>query len=339
MGLEAQSRFFRSVGAMLGAGMPLVSCLRSEEGQARGKIGAVARQLRGSVEDGATLSVAMGALSGTFDIVVVGMIKSAESSGRLSETMARIADMQTSAVKLRKRVRSATVYPVVVLVIALVVSVLLAVFVLPILAGVFDGKALPLPTRLVLRFSAWLRDWGLYLLAGLPAFVTLVALVNRTSGGARFFQACVLWVPVAGGIARKTAIARFSRVYGSLVQTGVPVLKALDLSAMATGNSVIESAVLRARAAVEHGEPLSSALARERSIPSTLVEMIRSGEKSGRVDIILDSAAVYYEQDVEAVLSMLPALIQPVLMVFAGIIVLFIALSVFLPLWGAIGNI
>lgn len=339
MGQEVQSRFFRSVGAMLGAGMPLVSCLRSEEGQSRGRIGAVARQLRGSVEAGVTLSAAMGALPGTFDMVVVGMIKAAESSGRLSETMVRIADMQAASVKLRKGVRSATVYPLVVLTIALAVSVFLAVFILPILAGFMEGQTAPLPTRLVLRFGTWLCDWGAWVLVGFVILVVLATLIKRTWSGARFFQACVLWVPVAGGIARKTAIARFSRVYGSLVQAGVPVLKALDLSAMATGNSVIESAILRSRAAVERGELLSSALARERIIPATLVEMMRSGEKSGRVDAMLDSAAVYYEQDVEAVLNMLPALIQPILIVFAGIIVLFIALSVFLPLWGAIGSI
>ena len=174
------------------------------------------------------------------------------------------------------------------------------------------------------------------MLAGLIVLGILAIFAGRTRKGARAMQGFLLWIPVAGGIARKVAVARFARVYGSLVQSGVSVLHALELSAGATGNGPMEDAIMNARQAVESGETLSSALACEKRIPPELVEMLRSGEKSGRVDEMLDAVAVYYEQDVEAMLSMLPALIQPILIVFLGIVVLVIALSVFMPLWGMV---
>lgn len=339
LGVEAQSRFFRSVGAMLGAGMPLVSCLRSEEGKSGRRGGAAALLLRKSVEGGMTLSEAMGAIPGTFDAVAVGMIRAAESSGRLSETMARIADMQDARAKLRKRVRAALIYPAVVMLVAIAVCWFLSVFILPILTGFLEGRPAPWPTRVVMGFGAWIAGPGKYFPIVLIVLGILLRLVGRTAPGSRFFDACVLQIPVAGGIARKVAIARFARVYGSLVQGGVPVLQALDLSAGAIGNSVIGNAILRSRAAVEQGEPLSAALATERSIPAELVEMMRSGEKSGAVDQMLDSVATYYEQEVDAALSMLPALIQPILILFIGAVVLLVAMSVFMTLWSVVDTI
>ncbi|MEI6972230.1 MAG: type II secretion system F family protein [bacterium] len=339
VGIEAQSRFFRSTGAMLGAGMPLVSCLRLGETQAGGKLVAVARLLREKVEGGLTLSGAMASLPGTFDAVTVGMIRAAESSGKLPEAMLRIADMKDATAKLLKRVRAAMVYPAVLLAAALGVSWFLSMFILPVLAGLLENRPAPLPTRMVMGFGAWMTGLGGIAPAVIMGAGILLGLAGRTRRGARFFNACLLRVPVAGGLARKVAVARFARVYGSLLQGGVPVLRALELSAAAAGDNAIGDAILRSRGVVGNGEPLSAALAGEKSIPAELVGMLVSGEKSGRIDEMLDSMAGYYEHEVETTLGMLPALIQPVLIVIAGIIVLFIILSVFLPILGLIENI
>jgi type IV pilus assembly protein PilC len=336
------SFFSRSFGAMLDTGMTLISCLRSLESQERNPdFKGLLMWMRMDVEKGIPLSQSMMQFPAVFDVTYVSMVKAAENTGKLPETLKELAEYIEAAESVRRKVRSAMVYPAVVLGIAFLVGALMVTFVVPAFSGLYDSmeKQLPAPTRFLLGLSSFAKSYGILILLAIAATGMTPRLLRQTPAGRRIIDRLVLALPVFGTLAQKFAAARFARTFGSLIRSGVPVLSALDISAGATGNTIVSDAILKARASVEQGNPLSQGFAGQSVVPAMLVDMLRTGEQTGRIDDMLLSIAQFYEGEVNTIVTGLTALLQPLLIVIVGIIVAVLAIGSLMPLFQAPGLI
>ncbi|MCE9614991.1 MAG: type II secretion system F family protein [Lentisphaerae bacterium] len=328
--------FSRQFGAMMSAGMPIVSALEAQEEQAdHPNFKIVIRQVRLAIENGASLSEAMRQFPSIFDDLFCNMIKGGESGGQIAETIQRLAGFLESSSRLRRKVKSAMMYPTIVLCIALALAVAMIVFIVPVFGSMFSdfGAELPGPTRVLMNVSNKVRDYGLYLLVIVVGAVIGFKKWKATPHGAYSFDSFVLKTPVFGELTRKVASARFARSLGEMIRSGVPILSALDIVAGATGNLVTGRIVKQLRKSVEVGEPLSSAMANQTVFPLMLYRMLQAGEKTGRIDEMMDSIADFYDDEVETMLSGLTSLLEPLLMVFLGVVIGGIVLCMFLPIF------
>jgi type IV pilus assembly protein PilC len=328
--------FSRQLAAMLTAGMPIVNCLETLEEQAsnlsfKGLIGDV----REGIEGGLALSESMAKYPSVFDDLYINMMKGGEASGTLAETVARLATLIEESAKLKRKVKSAMTYPVIVLAIALLITAGLITFIVPVFAGMFadfDAK-LPAPTQFLVNLSNGIRKGAPY---NIPLLFVLGFVFNKwktTPVGKLFVDSLTLKLPVFGPLALKVSVARFARILSQLVKSGVPIMDALSIVSAATGNKVIENAILRGRDCVERGEPLSAGLQDTPQIPKMLIRMLAAGEKTGKVDEMMDSIADFYEDEVQTMIAGLTSLIEPFLMVFLGVMVGSIVVCMFLPIF------
>jgi type IV pilus assembly protein PilC len=334
--------FSRSLGATLDTGMVLSTCLKSLETQERNPhFKALISWLRMDVEKGSTLSESMRQFPSVFDVTYISMIKAAETTGKMPETLKELAECLEAAETVRKKVRSAMIYPISVLSIAFVVGAFVVTFIIPQFKELYGsmGSQLPAPTRLLLRVSDVARSSGILILLAIGMLAATPSLLRRSPAGRLLLDRLILALPVFGRLSQKLASARFARTLGSLVRSGVPVLSALDVSAGATGNTVIAAAIRKARASVEQGDPLSQGLATQRVIPPMLVDMLRTGEKTGRIDEMLYSIARFYEEETNTMLTGLTALLQPILILIVGAIVGALVLGALMPILQAPGII
>jgi type IV pilus assembly protein PilC len=263
------------------------------------------------------------------------MIKAGESSGQLDVILQRLADYMESAEELKREIRAAMTYPVVSLVLILSITVGLVVGIVPQFQAIFEqlgAKNLPLPTRLLLWISNTLTGHFLAVIAVLSAAAVLFSLYIRTGPGRRHWHAFLLQVPVFGPLFRKVAISRFSRTFATLIQSGVPMLAALDIVAATAGNVVIEAAVLKAKEAVTRGETLGDPMAATRVFPAMVTRMISIGERTGALEKLLLKIAEFFDQEVRATVKALTSLIEPLMITMMGGIVGFIVLAIFLPI-------
>ena len=328
--------FSRQLAAMLSAGMPIVTCLETLEEQAsnmnfRGLLGHV----REGIEGGLSLSESMAKYPSVFDELYINMLKGGEASGSLAETIARLATLIEESAKLKRKVKSAMTYPIIVLSIALVITSGLIIFIVPVFANMFKdfGANLPAPTQFLVNLSNAFRKGAPY---AIPIMFTAGYLFNKwkkTTSGALAVDIMILKMPVFGPLALKVSVARFARILSQLVKSGVPIMDALSIVAGATGNKVIENAVIKGRDCVERGEPLSAGLMDTPQIPKMLVRMLAAGEKTGKVDEMMDSIADFYEDEVQTMIAGLTSLIEPFLMVFLGVMVGGIVVCMFLPIF------
>jgi type IV pilus assembly protein PilC len=327
---------------MLDTGMTLITCLRTLENQERNPdFKGLIMWMRMDIEKGIPLSQSMMQFPTVFDVTYVSMIKAAEKTGTTPETLKELAAYIEAAVSVRRKIRSAMIYPIVVLGIAFGVGALMVIFVVPTFSELYGslGQKLPAPTRFLLRLSSLFRSYGFLVLLALAAMGATPHLLRRTPAGRRIIDRLVLVLPVFGVLAQKFAAARFARTFGSLIRSGVPVLSALDISAGAAGNAIVSEAILRARASVEQGNPLSLGFTGQRVVPAAMVDMLRTGEQTGRIDEMLLSMAQYYEEEVNTMVAGLTALLQPLLIVIVGIIVTVLAVGALMPLLQAPGLI
>ncbi|OGV62075.1 MAG: hypothetical protein A2498_07615 [Lentisphaerae bacterium RIFOXYC12_FULL_60_16] len=328
--------FSRQLAAMLSAGMPIVASLDALEEQADNpNFRAVVNQLRKQIENGAAFSEALRQFPTVFDDLYANMVKGGETGGQLAETVGRLAGFLESSARLRRKVKSAMMYPVIVLCIAIIIAIAMIVFIVPVFGEMFAdfGADLPGPTQALLDFSDFLKKWGFLLLVGIVTAVVMFKKWKATAEGAYKFDQMVLKAPVFGDLNKKVAAARFARTFGQLIRSGVPILSALEIVSGATGNKVAGKIVMDARNAVEKGDPLSSALVNQTVFPVLLVRMMQAGEKTGKVDEMMDSIADFYDDEVETMLSGLTSLLEPLLMVFLGVIIGGIVLCMFLPIF------
>ena len=335
--------FTRQFSVMIDAGLPLVQCLEILAGQQENKLSQkVLTGTRSAVEGGATLSAAMRQFPKVFDALYVNMVEAGETGGILDTILQRLSQYIEKNVKLQRAVKSALVYPVGVLTVAAGVITLLLWKVVPIFGTLFAGLGvtLPLPTRIVIGMSNFVGSYfGLAILIGVIAGIFGIKIWYGTPQGRYILDSLLLKAPVIGLLLRKIAVARFTRTLGTLIASGVPILEGLDITARTSGNAVVEKALLKVRKALEEGKSLTEPLRESEVFPGMVTQMIGVGEQTGAMDAMLQKIADFYEDEVDAAVKDLLTALEPVMIVFLGIVVGGVVISMYLPLFSLIGQL
>jgi type IV pilus assembly protein PilC len=335
--------FTRQFSVMIDAGLPLVQCLEILAGQQENKIfQKVLTGTRASVEGGSTLSVAMRQYEKVFDALYVNLVEAGETGGILDTILQRLSTYIEKNVKLKRAVKSALVYPIAVLGVAAGVIILLLWKVVPIFATLFVGLGvnLPLPTRIVIALSNFIGSiFGLLLLIMFIAIGIGLKVWYGTVSGRMAIDRVLLKLPLVGVLLRKIAVGRFTRTLGTLISSGVPILEGLDITARTSGNAVIEKALLQVRKALEAGQNLADPLKESNVFPGMVTQMIGVGEQTGAMDAMLQKIADFYEDEVDAAVKDLLSALEPMMIVFLGVVVGGIVISMYLPLFTLIGQL
>lgn len=334
--------FVRQFSVMIDAGLPLVQCLEILGSQQDNpNFAKVLIQVRQDVEGGASLADSMKKHPKVFDDLFTNMIAAGEAGGILDIILKRLATYIEKAVKLKSQVKSAMIYPIAVISIAgLVVGVILWK-VIPTFAALFAGLGaqLPLPTRIVILASNWtVRLMVPGIIAG-GIGIYLIQRYHETHRGRRVLDGLLLRVPVLGMILRKIAVARFCRTLSTLISSGVPILDALEITAVTSGNAIVEDAIMETRKSVEGGQSLSGPLKQTDVFPPMVVQMIAVGEQTGALDTMLSKIADFYEDEVDTAVANLMTLMEPLLILFLGTVVGGIVISMYLPIFDLINQI
>ncbi len=328
--------FSRQMATMVNAGIPLVQSLDILSEQMDSQVFRnIVGQVRSDVEAGASLSAALEKHPRVFTLLYTNMVRAGETSGMLDEILERLAGYLEKNDKLQRKVKSAMVYPTVVFSMAMLITLVLILKVVPTFKKIFSslGGQLPLPTRILIQISDTLKHDFIYVVIVIAAMVFgLKKLVNTPQGREKFDQ-LKLDLPVFGIILRKVAVARFSRTLATLIRSGVPILGALEIVGKTAGNVVIEKAVDNARTGIREGESIAEPLQKSKAFPPMVTRMISVGEESGELEKMLSKIADFYENQVDAAVSGLTSLIEPLIIAFLGIIVGSIVVSMFLPIF------
>jgi type IV pilus assembly protein PilC len=328
--------FTRQFSTMIDAGLPLVQCLnilaeQSESKTLRSVTGQVARH----VESGSTLADALRRHPRTFDDLFTNLVEVGEAGGILDVVLQRLAAYIEKAAALKRKVKAAMVYPCAIIGVALLVVIFMLTFVIPTFAQMFKdlGADLPLPTKVVMLLSDFVRSYILLIIAGMIGAVMALRSYYRTEGGRATIDALMLKLPVFGTLVRKVAVARFTRTLGTLVQSGVPILDGLRITARTAGNKVVEKAVLQCRAAVTEGKTLADPLRTSGVFPPMVTQMISVGEQTGALDAMLSKIADFYDDEVDTAVSTLTSLLEPIMIVFLGVVVGGLVVAMYLPIF------
>jgi type IV pilus assembly protein PilC len=334
--------FTRQFSVMIDAGLPLVQCLEALAQQQENKVFAgVLQAVRTEVEGGSTLAYAMSQHPKVFDSLYTNMIAAGEAGGILDTILQRLSSYIEKAVKLKRAVQSAMVYPVAVLSIAAGVIILILWKVVPIFVNLFASldAGLPLPTRIVIAASNFV---GRYIIFMVPAFVALGYAFRRyyqTPAGRMMVDRLMLKVPVLGDVLRKIAVARFSRTLSTLITSGVPILEGLAITARTAGNAVIEKAIMETRTSVEQGKTIVEPLRESGVFPTMVTQMVAVGEQTGALDNMLTKVAEFFEDEVDAAVADLLTAIEPIMILVLGVIVGGVVISMYLPLFSLISKL
>jgi type IV pilus assembly protein PilC len=335
--------FTRQFSVMIDAGLPLVQCLEILAGQQENKtFQQVLTATRGAVEGGSTLSTAMGQHEKVFDPLYVNLVEAGETGGILDTILQRLSLYIEKNVKLKRAVKSALVYPVAVILVAVGVITLLLWKVVPIFATLFVGLGvdLPLPTRMVIALSNLVGSiFGFLFLVFFIGLGIAVKVWYGTPNGRMILDGVLLKLPLVGILLRKIAVARFTRTLGTLISSGVPILESLDITARTAGNAVIERALLQVRHGLEAGKTLAGPLKETDVFPGMVTQMIGVGEQTGAMDAMLQKIADFYEDEVDAAVKDLLSALEPAMIVFLGLVVGGIVISMYMPLFTLIGQL
>jgi type IV pilus assembly protein PilC len=328
--------YTRQFSTMIDAGLPIVQCLTILSEQSDSKVlrqvtAAIARDVQG----GSTLADAYRRYPRTFQELYVNMLQAGEAAGILDTVLQRLATYIEKAASLKRKVKSAMVYPTTIISVAILVIIFMMTFVIPTFATMFTqlGAELPLPTKIVLAMSDFTRRYILLILGALVGLVFALRAVYRTDRGSRVIDRFVLKIPVVGTLIQKVAVARFTRTLGTLVAAGVPILEGLRITARSAGNRVVEGAVMQAREAVTAGRPLSEPLRVAPVFPPMVVHMISVGESTGSLDQMLSKIADFYDDEVDTAVSALMSLLEPVMIVILGVIIGGLVVALYLPIF------
>jgi len=328
--------FTRQFSTMIDAGLPLVQCLnilaeQSESKTLRNVTGQVARH----VEAGSTLADSLRRHPRTFDDLFTNLVEVGEAGGILDVVLQRLAAYIEKSAALKRKVKAAMVYPCAIIGVALLVVIFMLTFVIPTFAQMFKdlGADLPLPTKVVMLLSDFVRSYILLIIAGIIGSIMALRSYYRTEGGRATIDALMLKLPVFGTLVRKVAVARFTRTLGTLVQSGVPILDGLRITARTAGNKVVEKAVLQCRAAVTEGKTLADPLRTSGVFPPMVTQMISVGEQTGALDAMLSKIADFYDDEVDTAVSTLTSLLEPIMIVFLGVVVGGLVVAMYLPIF------
>ncbi|MDX1622698.1 MAG: type II secretion system F family protein [Gemmatimonadota bacterium] len=334
--------FTRQFATMINAGLPLVQSLDIlASQQPNDKVAEKIRAVLNDVEAGSTLADAMRRHREFFSDVYVNMVAAGEAGGILDTILLRLAEYLEAAEALKRKVRGAMFYPATVMGFAVIAIAVLLMFVIPTFAGFFEsaGVALPLPTRIVMGLSDFMVGywWGILAVIGVVAY--LIRSYRQTPQGKRSTDRLLLKMPVLGNVIRKAAIARFSRTLGTLVQSGVPILEGLEITARTAGNKIVEEAVMESRVSIAGGETIAEPLKKSDVFPPMVIQMINVGEQTGGLDEMLGKIADFYDDEVEAAVNALTSVIEPIMIVFLGLVVGGMVVAMYLPIFDIIQTV
>jgi type IV pilus assembly protein PilC len=328
--------FTRQFSTMIDAGLPLVQCLNILAEQSDSKtLRSVTGQVARNVEAGSTLADALRRHPRTFDDLFTNLVEVGEAGGILDVVLQRLSAYIEKAAALKRKVKAAMVYPSAIIGVALMVVIFMLTFVIPTFAQMFKdlGADLPLPTKVVLWVSTFVRTYILLIIAAMIGGVLALRSYYRTEGGRATIDALMLKLPIFGTLIRKVAVARFTRTLGTLVQSGVPILDGLRITARTAGNKVVEKAVLQCRAAVTEGKTLAEPLRVSGVFPPMVTQMISVGEQTGALDAMLSKIADFYDDEVDTAVSTLTSLLEPIMIVFLGVVVGGLVVAMYLPIF------
>lgn len=329
--------FTRELAAMLSAGVSLIEALTTLEKQLTHAVfRSVIRDVRREVEHGTRFTRALARYPTVFEVMYVRMLQTGEISGKLAETLERLAAYLEASLELRRKVAAAMMYPIVVACIAGLLFTGMMLWIVPGFDKIYSdlGGVLPVPTQVLLAISRGLRE-NLLPVGGSIVLVCLVArlLVKRTRTGAFVWDSFLLTLPVFGPLADKIAWTRFCESMSQMLSNGIPILTALDLGAETAGNLVFQRIIAQARVEVSQGETLSSALGKHKEVSGLLIKMLSCGEKTGKMDTMMDKVAEFYRSEVAIVLSEMTSLLEPMLIAFLGVVIGGMVVCMFLPIF------
>ena len=334
--------FTRQFATMIDAGLPLVQCLDILSSQLDNmKFREVLVKVKTKVESGSTLADALGDHPKVFDTLYVQLVAAGEIGGILDTILNRLAQYIEKNEKLKSKVKSAMVYPSVVLVVAVGVTVVLLLFVTPTFEKMFKdfGGAMPMPTQIVIDLSKWLqRNIGYLIITIIAAVVAFRAWIQWPKGRVQW-DSFVIRTPIFGPLVRKVAVARFTRTLGTMISSGVPILDALEVVAKTAGNAVVERAIRYTKEKISEGKTIVQPLAESKVFPPMVVQMIGVGEATGAMDQMLTKIADFYDDEVDAAVAALTSLIEPVMMVFLGGVVGGFLIAMYLPIFSIAGAV
>ena len=334
--------FTKQFATMIDAGLPLVQCLDILANQMdNASLKRVVLAIKTKVESGSTFADALKDHPKVFDELFVQLCAAGEVGGILDTILNRLANYREKAEKLKRKVKGAMIYPIIVICVAIGVTALLLLKVTPVFAKMFSdfGSALPGPTQMVVDMSTWLQHNFLYLVGGIAVVVVGFNLFYRSKKGREIFDKVVLQAPIIGPVVRKVAVARFTRTLGTMISSGVPILDALDVTAKTAGNRTIEAGILYVRTKIAEGKNISGPLLETKVFPPMVVQMIGVGEATGAMDAMLNKIADFYDDEVDTAVAGLTAMIEPLLMVFLGAVVGGFLVAMYLPIFSIAGAI
>jgi type IV pilus assembly protein PilC len=332
--------FTRQFATMIDAGLPLVQCLdilgMQQENQA---FKTVILKVKEDVESGSTFADALGKHPKVFDELFVNLVAAGEVGGILDTILSRLAAHIEKAMKLAKKIKGAMVYPSTIVAVAVIVTVVLLLYVIPIFGKMFQdfGQALPAPTQFVLGLSDFTRKYFLLVLVAVGALFAALRWYRSTEGGRRSTDALLLKLPVVGSLLQRIAVARFSRTLGTMVSSGVPILESMDIVAKSAGNKVIEEAVVKARMSISEGKTIADPLSEAKVFPVMVTQMVAVGEATGALDTMLNKIADFYDDEVDSAVEALTALLEPMLMIFLGVVIGGLVIAMYLPIFKLAG--
>ncbi|MFH1415831.1 MAG: type II secretion system F family protein [Elusimicrobiota bacterium] len=328
--------FSRQLSTMVGAGVPIVQGLNILYSQIENPaFKVIVEKVKDDIEGGSAIAESMAKHPAAFSELFINLVKAGELGGILDTILERLADYLEAANQLAAKVKGALVYPAVVSTVAISVTAFLLIFIIPTFGEVFSsfGKELPLPTQLLLDLSDFLRRYILFMIAGLVAAGFGFKQYAKTDTGSKKIDAIKLNIPIFGQLIRKVSIAKFTRTFGTLVRSGVPILEALDTVARTSGNRVIEAAVLDAKEAIREGEKIADPLGKSGVFPPMVMQMISVGEETGNLDTMLTKIADFYDAEVDTAVEGLTSMIEPIIIVVMGIVIGAIVIAMFMPIF------
>ncbi len=335
--------FARQFATMIDAGLPLVQCLDILANQQESRaFKEILTKTKVDVEGGSTFAEALKKHPKAFDDLFVNLVQAGEVGGILDTIFLRLANYLEKAMKLKKKVKGAMVYPLIILVVAILVVAVLLFWVIPIFESMFRefGNAeLPKPTQIVIAISRGAKKYVLIVAGFVGLLIWLFKYTYGTPKGRKAIDSFMLKVPIFGPLLRKVAVARFSRTLGTMITSGVPILDALDIVAKTAGNKVIEQAIMKTRSSISEGKTIAEPLEQSGVFPPMVCQMIEVGEQTGAMDAMLNKIADFYDEEVDVAVEALTAMMEPMMMVFLGTIIGGLVVAMYLPVFKLAGNI
>ena len=331
--------FTRQLSTMIEAGISLVQALTALYDQCDPKrqksLRHIISDVTTRVQGGETFHESIAKHPRVFDRLFVSMVKAGEHGGLLAEILDRLAGFLEASARLRKKIKSAMTYPVIVICIAMAITTFLIVKVVPIFGEIFQdfGSKLPAPTQFLIDVSDFMRGEWYFLLLGIGGIFFGIRTFIRSTRGKQIWDRWKLKLPVFGPLVHKICMSRFARTFAQLIRSGVPILEVLDIVGGASGNHVVETSIKGVSADVEKGDNLSVALSKKPIFPPMMLRMVAAGEATGKIDTMLEKMADFWDEEIEAMLDALTSLIEPMLIVFLGVIVGGIVIAMFLPIF------